>query len=62
MEPSPCYVLDGDDRWPGTVLAWRRDAVAGWVAVVRYTKVWPQGWPMGYEHAVPAARLEVRPA
>lgn len=57
MTPTSCVVVDGDDRWPGRVLAWVRDD-RGWHAVVRYTKTSPEGWPMGYEHAVPAALLE----
>jgi hypothetical protein len=57
VTPTPCIVLDGDERWPGRVLAWVHDA-NGWHGVVRYTKRWPEGWPMTYEHAVPAALLE----
>lgn len=59
MEPQPCLVIDGEHRWNGTVLAWRRDAAGGWVGVVRFT-AWGELGPMQYEHAVPAARLRPR--
>jgi hypothetical protein len=59
MDPTPCYVLDGENRWPGRVLAWVRDA-DGWHGVVRYARTSPEGWTLGYEHAVPAASLTPR--
>ena len=59
VEPRPCLVFDGDDRWPGYVLAWVHD-LNGWHAVVRYAKASPEGWPMTDEHSVPASVLEPR--
>lgn len=56
MEPSPCYVIDGEQRWRGLVLAWRQDEAGGWVGVVRFT-TWGELGPMQYEHAMPAERL-----
>ena len=57
MDPRPCVVVDGDDRWSGTVLHWYRTD-QGWTAVVRFTKWTPDGWPMQYEHPLPADCLE----
>lgn len=56
MDPQPCYVIDGDQRWRGTVLAWRRDDAGGWVGVARFMTRTELG-PMQYEHALPAERL-----
>lgn len=44
MEPSPCCVLDGNQRWKGSVLAWRRDDAGGWIGLVRFTVWTPEGW------------------
>lgn len=57
----PCYVLDDGERLPGYVLAWVRD-VNGWHAVVRYSRISTEGWPVNYEHAVQASQLEPRSA
>lgn len=61
MQPAPCLVIDGEQRWKGNVLAWRRDDASGWIGLVRFTVWTPEGWPMTYEHTVPAERLEHRP-
>lgn len=56
VEPQPCYVIEGEERWRGTVLAWRKDDAGGWVGVVRFMTRGDLG-PMQYEHALPAERL-----
>lgn len=61
MEPQPCTVIDGDHRWPGNVLAWRRDDAGAWIGLVRFTVRGDLG-PMTYEHTVPAERLTPREA
>ncbi len=55
-----CYVVDGDDRWPGTVLAWWRTP-AGWRGLVRYRAPHPSGHVLNFERALPAAVIEPRP-
>lgn len=59
MQARPCWVLDGDQRWPGTVLEWRQ-ADAGWRALVRYLRPMPEGYRLAFEHWVPGAVLEPR--
>ena len=59
VEPAPCTVLEGADRWPGTVLAWRRSE-DGWRALVRFARTTTEGYPLNYEHWWPSSALEAR--
>jgi hypothetical protein len=52
-------VLEPPDRWPGSVLAWRRSA-HGWRGLVEFRKISPEGWSMTYYHWLPATHLEPR--
>jgi len=57
MEPRPCVVLDGDDRWPGTVLAWQKSPT-GWRGWCAFSRTMPEGYPLTFEHWLPADVLE----
>jgi len=57
VDPRPCVVIEGDDRWPGTVLAWQR-APTGWRGLVRFSRVMPEGYPLTFEHWRDAGDLE----
>jgi hypothetical protein len=57
MERKPCTVVEGDDRWPGTVLAWQKSP-SGWRALVRFARVMPEGYPLNFEHWLSADVLE----
>ncbi len=57
MPRTPCLVLDGDDRWPGTVLDWHRSP-EGWRGLVRFSRRMPEGHSLTFEHWLPAGELE----
>jgi len=57
VEPRSCVVVEGDDRWPGTVLAWQKSPT-GWRGLVRFSRVMPEGYPLTFEHWLPADTLE----
>lgn len=59
MDPRPCLVVDGPHRWPGQVLAWRRQDNT-WLALVRFSRDMPQGYPLTFEHWLPADELVAR--
>jgi hypothetical protein len=50
-------VIEGADRWPGTVLAWQRSE-AGWRGLVRFSRVGREGYGLVYEHWLSADVLE----
>jgi len=49
--------VDGEERWPGQVLARQRSA-GGWLGLVRFSRMTADGWPLTYEHWLDAADLE----
>jgi len=57
MDYRPCVVVDGVERWPGTVLAWGRSD-GSWRGVVRFSRMTPEGWPLTREHGLDATGLE----
>jgi len=57
MEPRSCVVVEGDDRWPGTVLAWQKSPT-GWRGMVRFSRTMPEGYPLTFEHWLDVADLE----
>jgi len=59
VEPRPCNVLEPPDKWPGSVLAWRRSE-SGWRGLVEFRKITPEGWSMTYHHWLPSTQLEPR--
>jgi hypothetical protein len=59
VEPRPCYVADGEELWPGSVLSWRRDGET-WRALVRYLRPMPEGYRLAYEHWLPGEVLTPR--
>jgi hypothetical protein len=52
-----CIVVEGDERRPGTVLAWQRSE-DGWRGLVRFARKMPEGYPLNYEYWLPADVLE----
>jgi hypothetical protein len=61
MDPRPCYVLEGGQRYPGHVLGWYQEA-GDWRAVVRYARPSPEGHVLNYERVLPASAVESRVA
>jgi hypothetical protein len=57
VDYRPCVVVEGEDRWPGTVLAWRRSEGA-WLGLVRFSRMMPEGYSLTFEHWRDAADLE----
>jgi hypothetical protein len=57
MDRKPCTVVQGDDRWPGTVLAWQWSP-SGWRALVRFARQMPEGYPLNFEYWLDAVDLE----
>jgi hypothetical protein len=47
MEPTSCFVVEGDDRLPGTVLAWQKSPT--WRGRVRFSRAMPEGYPLTFE-------------
>ena len=57
VEPRSCVVVEGDDRWPGSVLAWQKSPT-GWRGLVRFSRTMPEGYPLTFEHWLDAGELE----
>ena len=57
MEPTSCFVVEGDDRWPGTVLA-RQTSPPGWRGLVPFSRAMPEGYPLTFEHWLDSGNLE----
>jgi hypothetical protein len=52
-----CVVVDGANRWPGTVLAWQRSAT-GWRGLVEFGRTIEQGWQRTSYQSMSADVLE----
>ena len=59
VDPRPCTVVEGADRWPGAVLAWRK-VDDGWRGLVRFARTTTEGYPLTFEHWLPSTALEPR--
>jgi hypothetical protein len=57
VDSRSCVVVEGDERWPGTVLAWQRSET-GWRGLVRFSRVGREGYSLVYEHWLSADVLE----